>query len=140
QRDTPQIGVIDWADVPTLNEHELCRAYFEEKGIRTLLADPRALEYHDGHLWAGDFRIDVIYKRVLCSELIDRMGMDNPIVRAVRDRAVVMSNAFSSKLMAKKASFAVLSDERNGNLFDETERAAIEAHIPWTRHVAERKS
>jgi uncharacterized circularly permuted ATP-grasp superfamily protein len=139
-KESPQIGIIDWADVPTLSEHEMCRIYFEEKGTRSLLADPRALEYHDGHLWAGGFRIDVIYKRVLCSELIDRMGMDNPIVRAVRDRAVVMSNAFSAKLMAKKASFAVLSDERNGHLFDATERAAIEAHIPWTRHVEERKS
>ncbi len=139
-KDSPQIGIIDWADVPTLNEHELCRIYFEEKGVRSILADPRALEYHDGHLWAGDFRIDIIYKRVLCSELIQRMGLDNPIVRALRDRAVCMSNSFSAKLMAKKASFAVLSDERNSHLFDEAQRTAIEAHIPWTRHVEERKT
>lgn len=136
----PQIGIIDWADVPTLNEHELCRAYFDEKGVRALLADPRALEYHHGHLWAGDFRIDLIYKRVLCSELIHRMGMDNPIVRALKDRAVCMSNAFSAKLLAKKASFALLSDEQNSHLFDETQCAAIEAHIPWTRRVEERKT
>jgi hypothetical protein len=136
----PQIGIIDWADVPTLNEHELCRIYFEDKGVRALLADPRALEYHDGHLWAGDFRIDLIYKRVLCSELIQRMGMDNPIVRALRDRAVCLSNAFSAKLMAKKASFALLSDEQNSHLYDEKQLTAIEAHIPWTRHVEERKT
>jgi hypothetical protein len=136
----PQIGIVDWADVPTLNEHELCRMYFEEKGVRSLLADPRALEYHDGRLWAGDFRIDLIYKRVLCSELIQRMGMDNPIVWALRDRAVCMSNSFSAKLMAKKASFALLSDERNSHLYDEKQLAAIEAHIPWTRNVEERKT
>lgn len=133
-----QIGVIDWADVPTLNEHELCKAYFEANGVPTILADPRALEYHDGHLWAGDFRIDLIYKRVLCSELIIRMGMDNPIVRALRDRAVCMSNAFSAKLMAKKASFALLSDEANSRLFTAEERVAIDAHIPWTRRVQNR--
>jgi hypothetical protein len=135
-----QIGIIDWADVPTLNEHELCRMYFEDKGTRTILADPRALEYHDGHLWAGNFRIDLIYKRVLCSELIQRMGMDNPIVRALQDRAVCMSNSFSAKLMAKKASFALLGDERNSYLYDAPELTAIEAHIPWTRHVEERKT
>ncbi|MFN8529601.1 MAG: circularly permuted type 2 ATP-grasp protein [Anaerolineae bacterium] len=135
-----QIGIIDWADVPTLNEHELCKMYFEARGVPTLLADPRALEYRNGALWAGDFRIDLIYKRVLCSELIQRMGLDNPIVRAVRDRAVCMSNAFSAKLMAKKASFALISDERNAYLFTPAERAAIEAHIPWTRRVQDRKT
>ena len=136
----PQIGILDWADVPTLNEHELCKMYFEEKGIRTVLADPRSLDYRNGQLRAGDFQINLIYKRVLCSELIQRMGMDNPIVRAVKDRTVCMSNAFSAKLMAKKASFVLLSDERNSALFTDAERTSIDAHIPWTRHVDERKT
>lgn len=133
-----QIGIIDWADVPTLNEHELCKEYFERNGVPTILADPRALEYRNGHIWAGDFRIDLIYKRVLSSELVIRMGIDNPIIRAVRDGAVCMSNAFSAKLMAKKASFALLSDEQNAFLFNHEELKAIEAHIPWTRRVQDR--
>ena len=136
----PQIGIIDWEDVPTLNEHQLCKECFEAEGVKTILADPRALEYRNGQLYAGDFRIDLIYKRVLCSELIQRMSPDNAIVRALRDRAVCMSNAFSAKLMAKKASFALLSDERNQSLFDHDELCAIEQHIPWTRRVQERKT
>lgn len=136
----PQIGIIDWGDVPTLNEHELCKVAFEAEGAPTRLADPRTLEFRNGHLWAGDFRIDLIYKRVLCSELIQRMGMNNPIVQALRARAVCMSNAFAAKLMAKKASFALLSDERNRWLFTDDEAQAIDAHIPWTRCVSERKT
>jgi uncharacterized circularly permuted ATP-grasp superfamily protein len=136
----PQIGIIDWSDVPTLNEHEIIRDYFGERGVQARLADPRTLEYRDGALYAGDFRVDLIYKRVLCSELIHRMGMDNPVVRALRDGAVCMSNAFSAKLMAKKASFALLSDERNADLFTPDEHAVIEAHIPWTRRVSERNT
>ena len=140
-RGTPQIAIVDWGDVPTLNEHELCRELFEAEGSPTLLADPRALEYRGGHLWAGNFRIDLIYKRVLVSELVDRMGIQhNPIVQAVRDRRVCISNSFSAKLMAKKASFALLSDEQNHYLFDDIEVGAIEAHIPWTRRVQERKT
>ena len=37
-------------DVPTLTEHELCKMYFEERGVRTIMADPRALEYREGKL------------------------------------------------------------------------------------------
>jgi uncharacterized circularly permuted ATP-grasp superfamily protein len=139
-KNKPQIAIVDWQDVPTLNEHMLCQEYFEEQGVKTQLADPRALEYRNDALWHGDFRVDLIYKRVLCSELIQRMGFDNPIVRAVRDKAVAMSNAFSAKLMAKKASFALVSDELNAHLFDDQDLAAIEAHIPWTRRVEERKT
>src|SRR5579859_6684599 len=138
--DKPGIGIVDWADVPTLNEHELIKEYFEQEGYRTRLADPRALEYHDGQLWAGDFQIDLLYKRVLSTELIHRMGIDNPIVRAMRDHAICMSNAFSAKLMAKKASFTLLSDEQYADLYTADELAAIDAHIPWTRLVGHRKT
>jgi uncharacterized circularly permuted ATP-grasp superfamily protein len=136
----PNIGIVDWKTVPTLNEHVIIGRYFERHGMKAILADPRNMEYRNGHLYKGDFRIDLIYKRVLCSELIQEMGINNPIVQAIRDRAVFMTNSFSAKLLAKKASFALLSDEQNSYLFDAAQQAAINAHIPWTRRVAERKT
>jgi glutathionylspermidine synthase len=136
----PQIAIVDWQDVPTLNEHEMCRIHFERSGIRTVLADPRALEYRSGALWVGNFRIDMIYKRVLWSELVKQMGVENPIIRAIADHAVYMTNSISCKLMAKKASFAFLSDERNSHLFTPQQQIAIGNHIPWTRIVSERKT
>src|SRR3989304_5035398 len=42
--------------------------------------------------------------------------------------------------LQKRASLAVLSDERNAHLFDAQERQAIDAHIPWTRRVEERRT
>ncbi len=136
----PNIAIVDWGHVPTLNEHEIIRRFFNRHGMNAILADPRNLEYHHGRLWLGDFQIDMIYKRVLCSELIHQMGLDNPIVQAIKDGNVYMTNSFSCKLMAKKASLAFMSDERNAHLFDDQQHAAIHAHIPWTRMVAERKT
>jgi uncharacterized circularly permuted ATP-grasp superfamily protein len=136
----PNIAIVDWGHVPTLNEHHIIRHHFKQHGMNVILADPRHLEYRNGHLYKDDFRIDVIYKRVLCSELVHQMGQENAIVRAVRDKKVYMTNSFSAKLLAKKASLALLSDERNAHLFDSTQLAAIQAHIPWTRRVSERKT
>ena len=60
--------------------------------------------------------------------------MDHPVVRAVRDRAVCMVNSFRCKILFKKASLAVLSDERNaGAVHRRTSQRAIREHIPWTR-------
>lgn len=139
-RDKPQIGILDWSDVPTLNEHMITRDYFEANGYKAILADPRSLDYVDGKLMAGDFHITMIYKRVLYSELIDRMGTKNAVLNAVKDKAVFITNSPSAKLMSKKASLAFLSDEKNAHLFDATELGAIADHIPWTRVVADRKT
>jgi hypothetical protein len=89
-------------------------------------------------LYAGDFRVDVIYKRVLITELVERGGMDHPVVRAVLDNNVCMVNPFRCKILYKKTSLAVLSDERNEHLFDKEEMRAINDHSPWTRTVEER--
>ena len=46
-----------------------------------------------------------------------------------------MVNPFRCKILYKKASLAVLSDERNAGLFSAEEQQLIAAHIPWTRRV-----
>jgi uncharacterized circularly permuted ATP-grasp superfamily protein len=80
----------------------------------------------------------MIYKRVLIDELVERCGLDSPVVRAVQDGAVCMVNPFRCKLLHKKASLAVVSDERQQALLTGEERAAVAAHVPWTRLVEER--
>jgi uncharacterized circularly permuted ATP-grasp superfamily protein len=51
-----------------------------------------------------------------------------------------MVNPFACKMLYKKASLAVLSDERNVHLFNAAERQAITDHIPWSRIVEERRT
>ncbi|HSU15366.1 circularly permuted type 2 ATP-grasp protein [Longimicrobium sp.] len=140
RRELPRIGILDWAEVPTYSEFVFFRDYFRQHGIACEIADPRTLEYREGKLMAGDFHITLIYKRVLIDELVLRMGMDNPVVRAVRDGAVCMVNPFRCKVLYKKASLAVLGDERNAHLFSPDEMRAIEAHVPWTRIVEARRT
>src|SRR5918912_2129444 len=138
RRESPRIAILDWSNVPTYSEFILLERYFASQGLECIIADPRAVEYRGGRLVAGDFHITLIYKRVLLSELVERCGVASAVVRAVRDGAVCMVNPFACKILHKKASLAVLSDERNARLFTAEERAAIDAHIPWTRRVEER--
>ncbi len=138
RREAPRIAILDWREVPSYSEFVLFAEYFKSQGLECIIADPREVEYRNGRLVAGDFHITLIYKRVLISELIERGGFDQPVVRAVRDGAVCMVNPFRCKILHKKASLAVLSDERNASLFSDEEQEAIEAHIPWTCRVEER--
>ena len=139
-REAPRIAILDWREVPSYSEFRMFAEYFKLQGLECIIADPREVEYRNGKLVAGDFHITLIYKRVLISELVARGGLDHPVVRAVLDGAVCMVNPFRCKILHKKASLAVLSDERNASLFTPQEQEAIEAHIPWTCRVEERQA
>jgi hypothetical protein len=140
RRERPRIAILDWREVPTYSEFVLFERYFRDQGLDCVIADPREVEYRDGRLMAGDFHVTLIYKRVLLSELVEQMGEENVVLRAVRERAVCMVNPPSCKILHKKASLAVLSDERNAGLFTAGERHVIDGHVPWTRVVEERQT
>ena len=141
RRELPRIAIVDWPDVPTVTEFQMYCEFFRSRGIDCVIANPREAEYTNGRLTFGDGQpVDLIYKRVLIHELVEQCGIDAPMIRAVRDRAVCMANGFRCKMLHKKASLAVLSDEQNAHLFDADERSAIDAHVPWTRTVVERKT
>ena len=134
-------AILDWNDVPTFSEFRVFERYFAEHGIEVQIVDPRDVDYGHGKLSAGDFQFNMIYKRVLIAELLERGGgLENNVIRAVRDGSVCMANTFRCKILFKKASFAVLSDERNVKLLSDDERAAVAEFIPWTRVVVERKT
>ena len=136
----PRVAILDWREVPTFAEFVLFYDYFKAMGVEARIVDPRDVEYRDGKLRAGEFVITLVYKRVFTDELIGRGGIDHPVVRAVRDGAVCMVNSFRGKLLGKKASIAVLSDERNADLFTPEQRQAIAEHIPWTRLMEHRRT
>lgn len=140
-REAPRVVILDWKEVPTYHEFVLFKQFFEELGIECVIADPRDCEYKGGVLYADGNPVNLIYKRVLISELLERGGgLEQPVVRAVREKAACLMDGFRCKMLHKKASLAVLSDERNAHLFSASEQHAISETVPWTRVVEERKS
>ncbi len=135
--DHPRIAIVDWNEVRTRTEFEICRRHFELQGYPTVIVDPRELEYRGGWLRAGDFRINLVYKRVVVGELLERCGSNHPLFRAVRDRAVCVANSFRVQMLSKKIAFAQLDDPANEHLFNSEEISALRRHIPWTRKLAE---
>lgn len=140
RRTVPRVAILDWREVPTWSEFEISAEYFRSQGVPCQISDPRDCDLRGGTLYAEGEPVDLIYKRVLISELVEREGLDHPVIRAVREGAVCMVNGFRCKILHKKRSLAVLSDERNAELFSAEERRAIELHIPWTRPVEERQA
>jgi hypothetical protein len=133
----PTIAIVDLRDLPTIKEFELFKEYFESKGYPSIICAPQDLEFSGGRLRCGDFEIDIVYKRLLVNEYIPIIAEAPALLDAYRAGAVCMANSFRSKLVHKKAIFAVLTNERYAHFFNEAELAAIHAHVPWTRKFRE---
>ena len=136
----PQIAIVDLKGMPTQKEFELFREYFEAEGYPSIIAAPEDLEFSNGRLRAGDFAIDIVYKRLLVNEYLPIMASQPALLDAYRAGAICMVNSFRSKIIHKKALFAVLTDARHSALFSAEERAMIKGHVPWTRKVRRGKS
>ncbi|HEY0386340.1 MAG TPA: hypothetical protein VGC64_10030, partial [Pyrinomonadaceae bacterium] len=136
---TPQIAIVDLKGLPTQKEFELFKEYFESEGYPSVICSPEELDWNGRKLAFGDFEIDIVYKRLLVNEYLPIMKQAPALLDAYRARAICMVNSFRSKLIHKKALFAVLTDERHARLFSEEELATITAHVPWTRRVRAEK-
>jgi hypothetical protein len=136
----PTIAIVDYEDVPTRTEHHLFRDYFAESGYPALVCDPRDLTFEGGALRFEGRAIDVVYKRLLVNELIEKKAQLGALLEAARQRAVTIVNPFRCKPIHKKAIFAVLTDDDTQAIFTDEERAAIAAHVPWTGRVREGKA
>ncbi len=131
----PLIAIVDLKDLPTQKEFELFKEYFESEGYEAIVCSPEELEFTGGRLRSGGKEIDIVYKRLLVNEYIPIMKEHPALLDAYRAGAICMVNSFRSKLIHKKALFAILTNQRYAHLFNAEELDAIRQHVPWTRKV-----
>ena len=137
----PRVAIVDWKGLPTQAEFVMFAKLFEANGIPTVICSPDELTYRDKTLSANGQPVNVVYKRVLTSEFLDRYGqataLDHPFAQAYRDGAICMVNSFKAKPLHKKMIFGLLSDPSimSAAGIDAATQSELAKHIPWTRRV-----
>ncbi len=134
---TPVIAIVDWTGLPTVTEFEMFRDFFESKGFTSLICEPAALELRRGKLYADGTAVNLVYRRVLTSELLAKGDETRALRDAYLSGTICMVNTFRSKLLHKKMSLALLSDEQYSALYSSDQRDVIAQHVPWTRKMRE---
>jgi uncharacterized circularly permuted ATP-grasp superfamily protein len=137
----PRVAIVDWKGLPTQAEFVMFAKLFEANGLPTVIFSPDELTYRDKTLYADGKPVNLVYKRVLTSEFLDRYGqataLDHPFAQAYRDGAICLVNSFKAKPLHKKMIFGLLSDPAimSAAGIDAATQAALAKHIPWTRRV-----
>jgi len=133
--DRPVAAVVDWRDVSTLREFYINQSYFEKNGVEALVADPRDFELKGDKLYAQGKAINLIYRRVIIGEVIEKK--DEPGIRdfleAFRRKLCCFVNPFCSKIPGSKSFMGVLSDERFDSMFTARQNEIRRNFVPATR-------
>lgn len=137
---SPAVAIVDWADVKTRADQEILRELMEARGISCALADPRDAVLAGGRLSFVGRAADLVYRRGVLSELVEREDEARVFLDAYRAGAAVVVNSFRCRLSEDKAFFALLTDEAFDDLVSPDERRFLDDVVPWTRRVAERRT
>jgi uncharacterized circularly permuted ATP-grasp superfamily protein len=136
----PRVAIVDWREVKTRADQEILRDALNAAGAECLLVDPRECLRRGGRLLAPEGPIDLVYRRGVLSELVEREDEVRPFLEAYRAGEVPVVNSFRCRLAEDKAFFALLTDEAFAELMSADERAFVARVVPWTRKLAERRT
>jgi hypothetical protein len=137
----PRAAIVDWKGLPTQAEFVMFKKYLEEQGVPAVICSPDDLTYRDRTLYADGQPVNLVYKRVLTSEFLQKYGQDqallHPLGRAYRDGSICLVNSFQAKPLHKKMIFGLLSDPAimDAAGIERETQLMLAQHIPWTRRV-----
>lgn len=129
---SPNVAIVDFIESGTSAEFEVFKDAYTRKGYNCIIADPRELEYRDGKLYFGDYRIDLVYRRIVTFELNDKAEEIPEFIKAYRNRAFCCIGSIRSQVIHNKIFFKILHDEDTLDLLSQEEREFVKAHIPYT--------
>ncbi len=128
----PNVAIVDFIESATTYEFEEFKKAYEERGYNCIIADPRNLTYRDGNLYHEDYKIDLVYRRVVTFELIERSHEVEDFIQAYKDRAVCVIGSLRSQVVHNKIAFKILHDENTLKLLSIEEQEFVKKHIPYT--------
>lgn len=133
----PSVALVDW---PTSYPHLAARLdrlakLLRLRGLDAFSAHAGQLRHRAGHLYAGNRRVDILYRIFVIEDLPDNPALLGPILAAHRAGNLVLAMSFLAELVGNKGCLALLSDPAHDSDLDTAERALVQRIVPWTRFV-----
>lgn len=130
--DKPNIAIVDFTETGITAEFETFKNAYIAKGYNAVIADPRDLRYKDGKLYYENMRIDLIYRRIVTVEFIEKAEEISDLIEAYKDGVVCVIGSLRSQIMHNKIIFKILHDKETLSFLSEEERQLVKNHIPIT--------
>ncbi|MDR7855186.1 glutathionylspermidine synthase family protein [Tissierella sp.] len=128
----PNVAIVDFIESGTSAEFKVFQEAFNKKGYNAIIADPRNLTYKNGNLYFEDYKIDLVYRRIVTFELIEKASEIPDFIEAYKNKAFCCIGSIKSQIVHNKIIFKILHDEDTLEFLSEEERDFIKKHMPIT--------
>lgn len=128
----PNVAIVDFTESGTPAEFIEFQKAYERLGLRCIIADPRELIYKEGALYKDDYKIDLVYRRIVTFELIQKAEEIPHFIEAYMADAMCTIGTIRSQIIHNKLFFKRLHDRDTQEFLTEEERIFIKEHIPFT--------
>ncbi|MGO3018352.1 MAG: glutathionylspermidine synthase family protein [Anaerococcus sp.] len=127
----PNVAMVDIIESENIEFQEIKKC-FEENGINTKIVDVRDLKRKDGALYAKDMKIDLVYRRLVTSDLIDHQEDCKDFIDSYLAGEFTSIGSLRTSLFYTKDIFRILRLEETKNILSKEEYDFILNHIPFT--------
>lgn len=127
----PRVAIVDFPG-KMKTEFQAFVAAFARRGIHCEIRSPEELRYVSGRLLSPAGPIDLVYRRLVTSDLMGAVDRCRPLIDAYLEDAVCLVGSFRTQVPHNKKSFELLHDPGFSHHFSEPTRRFIDAHVPLT--------
>mgnify|MGYP001186277076 FL=1 len=128
----PNVAIVDFAESASKEEFEEFKKAYIRNGYNCIIVDPRDLTYKDGKLYFKDYKIDLVYRRIVTFELIEKAEEIPDFIEAYKNKAMCTIGSLRSQVVHNKIIFKILHDDDTLQFLSDEEREFIKKHIPYT--------
>ena len=135
----PNVAIIDFTESATGPDFEEFVKAFERNGLNCKVVDVRQMEYKQGNLYFEDYKIDLIYRRMVTFELINHVNECQDFIQAYRNQAVCVVGSLRTQIIHNKLFFKILFDKETKEILSPEENEFVEKHVPYTGILGEKE-
>lgn len=134
----PRVAIVDFLENATINEFYIYKDAFEKAGCETVICDMRSLRFDGTRCTTEDGNvIDLIYRRAVTSDILSHMEESAAFLDAYRSGVVYVLGDFRTQIVHNKILYKILHMEQTKTFLTASQRAFVEAHIPFTMSLHE---
>ncbi|MDD7305201.1 MAG: glutathionylspermidine synthase family protein [Peptoniphilaceae bacterium] len=131
----PNVAIVDIIEFDNI-EFEEIQKLFKEKGIEAKIVDVRDLKRKNGSLYADDMKIDLVYRRLVTSDLIDHQQECQDFIDSYLNGEFTSIGSLRTSIFYTKDIFRILRLDQTKKILSQEENDFITKHIPFTETFA----
>lgn len=129
----PLVAILDFIDKSSPLEFEVFQKTFISEGFNCEIVDPRNLTEKEGVLYAGERAIDIIYRRLVTKDLMDRYDEVPELITGLLADKTCVIGSVKTQVIHTKRFFEVLYNPTLRQYLSEEMLIFIDKHVPYTK-------